>query len=115
MPFILHTCGQLQAIMDDLIEDVGIDAKHSFEDVIEPVESIVARYGDRIGIIGGVDLDLLSRGSEEQVRTRTREILTACAPSRGYVLGSGNSIANYIPIDNFLAMLDEGWRFNTQN
>ena len=112
MPFLIHSCGNLETVMGDLIDDVGIDARHSFEDVIEPVESFVDRYGDRIASIGGVDVDILTRGTEEQVRARTREILQACAPSRGYVLGSGNSIANYIPPRNFLAMVDEGWRYN---
>jgi uroporphyrinogen decarboxylase len=113
LPFLLHTCGNLAPVMDDLIDDVGIDAKHSFEDVIEPVEDFSARYGGRTAVIGGVDIDLLARGSEGQVRARTRQILEACAPGGGYILGSGNSIANYVPLSNFLAMLDEGWRYNT--
>jgi len=37
-----------------------------------------------------------------------RERLEACAPGGGWTLGSGNSVANYIPVENFLAMLDEG-------
>ena len=115
MPFLLHACGNLEAVMDDLIDDVGIDARHSFEDVIEPVESFAARYGDRIAVIGGVDVDILGRGTEEQVRARTREILEACAPGGGYVLGSGNSIANYTSLESFLAMVDEGWRFRAGN
>ena len=115
MPFLLHACGNLEAVMDDLIDDVGIDARHSFEDVIEPVESFAACYGDRIAVIGGVDVDILGRGTEEQVRARTREILEACAPGGGYVLGSGNSIANYTSLENFLAMVDEGWRFRAGN
>ena len=114
LPFLLHSCGKIEAVMDDLIDDVGIDARHSFEDVIEPVESFVARHGDRIAVVGGVDVDLLGRGTEEQVRARTRQILEACAPSRGYVLGTGNSVANYVPLRNFLAMVDEGWRYNTR-
>ena len=113
MPFLLHSCGNLEAVMDDLIDDVGIDAKHSFEDVIEPVESFTARYGGRIGIIGGIDVDLLGRGTEEQIRARTRQVLEGCASTRAYILGSGNSIANYIPVANFLTMVDEGWRYNT--
>jgi len=115
MPFLLHACGNLEAVMDDLIDDVGIDARHSFEDAIEPVESFADRYGDRIAVIGGVDVDILGRGTEEQVRARTREVLAACAPGQGYVLGSGNSIANYIPLRSFLAMVDEGWRYNLEN
>lgn len=111
-PFLLHSCGNLDLIMQDLIDDVSIDAKHSFEDAIEPVERFCDRFGKRIAVIGGVDMDILTRGTEAQVRARTRQILEACASSRGYILGSGNSIANYIQPRNFLAMLDEGYRFN---
>ena len=112
-PFLLHSCGNLETVMEDLIEDVGIDAKHSFEDVIEPVERFSARFSKRISVIGGIDMDLLTRGSEEQVRARTRQVLASCAGSGGYILGSGNSVANYVSIQNFLAMLDEGWKYNT--
>ena len=40
----------------------------------------------------------------------TRRILEACMPGGGYALGSGNSVANYVKVENFLAMLDEGWQ-----
>jgi uroporphyrinogen decarboxylase len=113
LPFILHSCGNMEAVMEDLIEDVGIDAKHSFEDAILPVECFATRYGQRISVIGGVDMDLLARGTQDQVRARTRQILEACAPGGSYILGSGNSIANYVLPENFLAMLDEGWRYNS--
>ena len=112
LPFLLHSCGNLSSIMEDLINEVKIDAKHSFEDVIEPVERFSLLYGKRVAVIGGVDVDLLCRGTEEQVRRRTREVLQSCAPGGGYILGSGNSIANYMPLRNFMAMVDEGWRFN---
>ena len=111
-PFLLHSCGKLDLIMEDLIKEVGIDAKHSFEDIIEPVERFCDRFGKRIAIIGGVDMDILARGTEDQVRARTRQILEACASSQSYILGSGNSVANYILPRNFLAMLDEGYRYN---
>ncbi len=32
-------------------------------------------------------------------------------PGGGYCLGTGNSVANYIPLDNYLAMVDEGRRY----
>lgn len=112
---LLHCCGNLETVMDDLI-DIGFDGKHSFEDKIMPVEEAYRRYGDRIAILGGVDMDLLGRGSEEQVRRRTREILEVCAQKgTGYCLGTGNSAANYIPIQNYLALLDEGRRWNEEH
>jgi uroporphyrinogen decarboxylase len=101
--------------MDEII-DLGFDAKHSFEDKIMPVEEVSRLWGDRIAILGGVDLDLLARGSQEEVRRRTREILESCAAAgTGYCLGTGNSVANYIPTENYLAMLDEGRRWNREH
>jgi uroporphyrinogen decarboxylase len=110
-PYLLHSCGNLESIMEDLIEDVKIDARHSFEDVIEPVTEAYEKNGDRIAMLGGIDVDFLCRANERQVRERVRRTLAQCMPGGGYVLGSGNSVANYVPVDNFLAMLDEGRRF----
>ncbi|MCX8171804.1 MAG: uroporphyrinogen-III decarboxylase-like protein, partial [Candidatus Bathyarchaeota archaeon] len=115
LPFILHSCGNLKGVMDDLINYVGIDAKHSFEDEIEPVWEAKNRYGDRIAILGGVDVDKLSRMPEKALRSYVRDILDRCAPGGGYALGSGNSIANYIPVENYLAMLDEGEKFSIKH
>lgn len=109
--YILHACGNLTEIMEDLIDDVKIDGKHSFEDTIEQVTDAKKRYGDRIALLGGIDVDFLCRADEQQVRRRVRETLEVCLPGGGYCLGTGNSVANYIPVDNYLAMLDEGRRF----
>jgi uroporphyrinogen decarboxylase len=114
-PFLFHSCGQVDAIMEDLIETVGIDARHSFEDKIEPVEEVHRKYGDRIAILGGVDVDLLSRGTPDQVRARTREILEACAPGGGFCMGSGNSLANFVKVENYYAMLDETAKWNERH
>ncbi len=55
---------------------------------------------------------LCGRASEEQIRDRVRKTLDICQPGGGYCLGSGNSIANYIPVDNYLIMMDEGRRYS---
>ena len=110
-PYILHSCGNLHTIMDDLIDDVGIDGKHSFEDTIENVINLKNTYGQRIALLGGIDVDFLCRSDEAQIRQRVRTTLEHCIPGGGYCLGTGNSVANYIPLDNYLIMLDEGRKF----
>lgn len=115
LPFILHSCGNLKDIMDDLIEYVKIDAKHSYEDVIMPVIEAKQKYGNRIAILGGVDIDKLSRWDEQDIRKYVREILDKCVPGGGYALGSGNTISNYVKIENYLAMLDEGKKWFVKN
>jgi len=58
---------------------------------------------------------LLARGSEEGVKTRTRQILEHCAPGGGYCMGTGNSVANYLNIENYYAMLDETRKWNAEH
>jgi len=106
----LHCCGNVSTLMEDFIEDVKIDAFHSFQDTIIPVTEFKRRYGDRIATFGGVDMDKLCRLDEVDLRKYVRNILDECMPDR-YALGSGNSIANYVPVKNYLIMLDEGLRW----
>jgi len=106
--YMLHSCGNLSEIMDDLIDDVKLDAKHSFEDTIEDVRDAKRRYGRRIALLGGIDMDFLCRADAAAIRKRVRDTLDVCMPGGGYCLGTGNTAANYIPLDNYLAMVDEG-------
>lgn len=110
-PFILHSCGYLEEIMPDLVEDVQIDARHSFEDGITPVADAKRHWGDHVAVLGGIDVDYLCRATPDQVKQRVRKTLEDCASGGGYALGTGNSVANYIPVENFLAMLEGGREF----
>jgi uroporphyrinogen decarboxylase len=110
-PYILHSCGKLSRILEDLIEDVKIDGKHSFEDTIEDVCEDKQQFGKRLSLLGGIDVDFLCRASQAEIRQRVRHTLECCLPGGGYFLGTGNTVANYIPVDNYLAMLDEGRKF----
>lgn len=106
--YLLYSCGNLSTIMDDLTDDVKIDGKHSFEDTIEDVRRVKHTYGRKIALLGGIDVDFLCRADESAIRQRVRDTLDTCLAGGGYCLGSGNSVANYVPVDNYLAMVDEG-------
>ena len=106
----LHSCGDLAEIMPALLE-IGVDARHSWEDVILPVEDAIDAYAERMGILGGIDVDFLCRADEESIRARVRGVLDRGLSAGAYCLGSGNSVANYIPLENYLVMLDEGRRY----
>lgn len=109
LPYFLHSCGDVLKIMEDLIADVGIDGKHSYEDVIIPAPEFQARYGDRIAVLGGMDVNILAAATPAQVRERARFLLETCGSRGRYALGSGNSIPSYVPPENYLAMLDEAF------
>ena len=107
----MHSCGKLDLILPDLVDTVGIDGKHSYEDTIADVRELKAGLGQRVALLGGIDVDFLCRASEEQIRSRVRKVLRTCQPGGGYCLGTGNTVANYIPLESYLAMLDEGRKF----
>ncbi|UCH34896.1 MAG: nucleoside 2-deoxyribosyltransferase [Armatimonadota bacterium] len=107
MPFMLHSCGNLKAIAEDLVGYVGIDAWHSLPPNIYDMVELKREYGDRVCLIGNVDVDLLGRGTPERVRENVRYLLREVAPGGGYCLGSANSIPTYVPIENYRAMVEE--------
>lgn len=110
-----HCCGNVSEVMEDLIDDIEIDAFHSFQDVIIPVVEFKKRYGDRIATLGGVDMDKLCRLNGTDLKKYVRDILDKCMPSGRYALGSGNSIANYVPLENYLAMIEEAYRWGNRD
>lgn len=105
-PAILHSCGNLEKVYDDIIDVMKFDAKHSFEDVIMPVEQAYEKWGDRIAILGGIDVDFMCRSTPQEVKLRCQAMLERSARRGGYALGTGNSVPEYIPYDNFIAMID---------
>jgi uroporphyrinogen decarboxylase len=104
-PFLMHSCGKIFAIMDDLIA-AGIDAKHSNEDGIAPFDEWIERYGERIGLFGGIDVDVLCRQTPEAIYAEVLDKgIRFRKQARGYAMGSGNSIPDYVPLERFRAMV----------
>lgn len=104
-PAILHSCGKLDSVMDDIIDGIKYDAKHSYEDNIGSVENAYKKYGERIATLGGLDLDFVCRSTPKEVYRRAEAILEQTSAKGGYALGSGNSIPYYVPQENYFAMI----------
>jgi len=104
--FLLHSCGNIFSLMDDIIA-LGIDAKHSNEDEIAPFEKWIELYADRIGLFGGIDVNIICLNTYDDI---FKIVLEKGKKYRntafGYGIGSGNSIAGYVPEDGFQAMID---------
>jgi len=105
-PFLLHSCGCIFIVMEDLI-NAGIDAKHSNEDVISPYSRWIDDYGDRIGNFGGVDTSILCDLTDVDIVSYTNEIFKICeSKGHGVAFGSGNSIPDYVSTVKYCQMLD---------
>lgn len=101
--FLLHSCGKIFPLMEDIIK-LGIDAKHSNEDAIAPFTAWTEKYGDRIGNFGGIDMDVLCQNAEHEIKAYTLDILEKTSHCGGVAYGSGNSIPKYVPVKGYLAM-----------
>jgi len=103
-PAILHACGNLLEVYDDIIDDVKMDGKHSYEDVIQPVEEAYELLNPRLAVLGGIDLDFLCRETSENIRKRCNAMFERCENRGGYAVGTGNSMPYYVPVESLLAM-----------
>ena len=112
-PFLLHSCGCIFNVMDELIDFVKIDAKHSNEDQIADFRVWVEKYGDKIGNFGGVDTDHVTRMDNAQLKKLVISLLEDCAHGHGgFAIGSGNSIPDYVDAEKYLLMVNtvRKWR-----
>ncbi|MDT8392025.1 MAG: uroporphyrinogen decarboxylase family protein [Lentisphaeria bacterium] len=103
-PAILHSCGYYGEIMDDIVEEMKYDGRHSYEDTIIPVEKAYDDLRGRIAVLGGIDVDYICRHSPREVFDRARKMVEK-GQAGGYALGTGNSVPEYVPDEAYLAMI----------
>lgn len=104
LPWIFHSDGNLMPILDDLLA-LGIDALNPIEPMAMDIFELKREYGDRLCLVGNIDVDNLSRGTPESVREEVRRKIHALAPGGGYVASSSNTIPEYVKPENFAAMI----------
>lgn len=104
-PAILHSCGFFDDIITDIIEKMGYDARHSYEDTIKPVETAYEALYQQIAILGGIDVDFICQAEPQSVYERAKAMLERSMKRGAYALGSGNSVPDYVPDDSYFAMI----------
>ncbi|MGE5409843.1 MAG: uroporphyrinogen decarboxylase family protein [Clostridiales bacterium] len=109
-PLIYHTDGVLWDVFDRIVE-CGVNALHPIEPKAMDIKEVKEKYGDKLCLIGHVDVDLLCRGSKEDIRNKVRENIEKAAFNGGYCIGSGNSIPEYVNFENYIALLEASKEF----
>jgi len=110
-PFIYHTDGDISMVIEDLI-DMGITGWHPVEAQAHDINKVKAEYGDRISLLGNIDLQYtLTKGTPQEVEEEVCNRIRDLAPGGGYCVSSGNSVPEYVPIDNYAAMLEATFRY----
>lgn len=104
-PFLFHSCGSIFAVMNDLIA-AGIDGKHSNEDTIAPFSRWIERYGKKIALLGGIDVNILFQKEPQEIyEVVVEQGRIYRQQAKGFALGSGNSIPEFIPFERYFALV----------
>ncbi len=111
--FIFHSDGNLWEVLDDLMA-LGINALHPIEPKAMDITAVKRHCRERLCLIGNIDLGYtLTRGTPEEVRAEVAERIRTCGPGGAYVVSSSNSVTEYVPLENYRAMLSAVEEFGT--
>ena len=106
LPYLYHSDGRVIDVIDDLIE-CGFCALHPCERSSMDMAELKQKYGGRLCLCGNIDLDsTLTMGTPEEVREEVKQRIRSIAPGGGYCCGSSNSVPEYVPFANYMAMID---------
>jgi len=104
---ILHSCGDLYPIFEDLI-NVGYSGIHPIEpttaDPDYDIFKLHEKYGEKITFIGNVSPQDLADKDPDYIKQYTKKLIMTLGPGGGYILSSGHSINPAVTLDNFLVM-----------
>jgi uroporphyrinogen decarboxylase len=110
LPWIVHSDGNLMSFLDDLV-DLGIAGLHPLEKGAMDIRAVKRAYGDRICVLGNVDLNILGMGTPGDVDDEVRGLIRDVGPGGGYIVTSGNSLAGYLRPENVLALSEAARKY----
>lgn len=111
VPLYLHSDGKIDDVIDDII-DCGFCAIHPIEPKAMDIWKTKQRVAGQLAVIGNVDLAYtLTRGTPEEVEAEVKDLIKRLAPGGGYVVGSANSIPDYVPYENYIALIEASKKY----
>jgi uroporphyrinogen decarboxylase len=99
-----HSCGCVDAIAEDLAS-IGVTMLNPVQAKANDLIKLKRATRGRMALVGGIDTDLLLRGTPEDVKKEAIRVLEILKPGGGYVCGPDQYFPN-IPISNLDALWD---------
>jgi uroporphyrinogen decarboxylase len=105
LPFVIHSDGNLWKVLPDLVA-CGLNAIHPVEPKAMDSAVLKREYGAKLCLLGNIEIgETLTLGSPQDVEVEVRDRIRALAPGGGYAVGSSNTVAHYVKLENFKAMV----------
>ena len=113
---ILHSCGNIAAILPDLVS-TGIAGLNNLQrSAGMDLAAVKAEYGDRLCLIGNVDAtNVMPGGSPAEVTQAVVECLRVAAPGGRYILATDHSFHEGVPLANVRAFIAAGHEYGSYN
>jgi uroporphyrinogen decarboxylase len=107
LPVIMHSDGQIAAILPDLVE-IGLTACNPVQPEVIDHLWLKRTYGDRLACYGGLSTQtVLPHGSPQEVARAVHTCVAALAPrGTGLVLAPSHRLMTDVPLANVEAMLE---------
>jgi len=107
LPVLMHSDGQIQAIIPDLIE-IGLTALNPVQPEVLDHSWLKSKFGNSLAYYGGVSTQtVLPNGSPEEVKNATRHCIEQLAPEgTGLIIAPSHRMMTDIPLENIDALLD---------
>lgn len=114
MHFWLHSCGNIEAFIPDLIE-IGLDVLHPIQKYTMKEQEIARKYGNQICIWAGFDVQrIIPYGTPEEVRQEVRHLIDTYYRKDGrLILTTGNGLTADTPFESLEALLDESLNYGS--
>ena len=103
LPWVFHSDGNITEVLDMLI-DLGVAGVHPFENTAVDIRTIKRDFGHRICLLGNIDLNILGMGTPEETTGEVHGLIRDLAQGGGYILTSGNSLAEFLKPECVFAM-----------
>ncbi|HOX39900.1 MAG TPA: uroporphyrinogen decarboxylase family protein [Candidatus Brocadiia bacterium] len=106
LPVILHSCGRVTQFLPYLI-DAGFDCLQPLEvkagmDLLD----LKKRYGDRMAYMGGIDVRVMARGNDEEMRREIGEKIAAAKIGGGYIYHSDHSVPDNVSFESYRKVME---------
>ena len=103
LPVFYHSCGNVSAVIEDLIE-VGVTILNPIQpEAMDPFE-VKQRYGDRITLWGTIGTQtVMPHFTPDEVRRVVKEYCSILGKGGGYVIGPSHAIKEDVPWENIVA------------
>lgn len=101
---IIHSCGDVQELFDDLI-GLGLDCFNPFQPEVMDTQALHRKYKGKLSFWGGLSTQkTLPYGSVEEVEDET-EALLKMGLSGNYIFAPAHAVEGDVPLENMLAFI----------